>query len=138
MAKLISQVNYSQLSACQGDMEPFIDHPSTHGCLTSLRNKSSLGKLQCQYVTELLINVYSYRLMEKSVSSCCVRGRWILSNPVTFVEGFPEDSAIAILFMLTICNLPTGTCLLMFSCSSQSTLLSHFLNNSRTINNQIL
>ena len=107
-------VNYSWLSACQGDMEPFKDHPSTHGCLTSLRNKSSLGKLQCQYLTELLVNVYRYSLMEKSVSRCCVHGRQILSNPVMFLEGFPEDSAIAILFMLTVCNLPTGTCLLIF------------------------
>ena len=32
-------VNYSQLSACQGDMEPFEGSPSTCGCLTSLRNK---------------------------------------------------------------------------------------------------
>ena len=34
-------VNYSQLqlSACQGEMEPFKDDPSTCGCLTSLRNK---------------------------------------------------------------------------------------------------
>ena len=32
-------VNYSQLSVCQGEMEPFEDHPSTRGCLTSLRNK---------------------------------------------------------------------------------------------------
>ena len=32
-------VNYNQQSACQGEMEPFEDHPSTHGHLTSLRNK---------------------------------------------------------------------------------------------------
>ena len=32
-------VNYSQLSACQGDMQPFEGYPSTRGCLTSLRNK---------------------------------------------------------------------------------------------------
>ena len=31
--------NYSQLSACQGEMEPFEDDPNTHGCLTSLRSK---------------------------------------------------------------------------------------------------
>ena len=24
--------------------------------------------------------------MVKSVSSCCVRGRWVLSNPVTYTE----------------------------------------------------
>ena len=27
-------------SACPGEIEPFKDHSSTHGCLTSLRNKS--------------------------------------------------------------------------------------------------
>ena len=32
-------VNYSQLSACQGDMQPFEGDLYTHGHLTSLRNK---------------------------------------------------------------------------------------------------
>ena len=31
----------------------------------------------------MLASVYSYRVMVKSVSSCCVRGRRVLSNPVT-------------------------------------------------------
>ena len=64
-------VKYSQLSNCQGDMEPFEDDPSTRGCLTSLRNKpqeSNLGNFQHQYLAELLVNVYSYHLMVKSVS----------------------------------------------------------------------
>ena len=30
-------VNYTQLSACQGDMQPFEGNPSTCGCVTSLR-----------------------------------------------------------------------------------------------------
>ena len=34
----------------------------------------------------MLASVYSYRVMVKSVSSCCVRGRWVLSNPVTFID----------------------------------------------------
>ena len=34
-----SMVNYNQLSAYQGDMEPFEGDPSTRGHLTSLRNK---------------------------------------------------------------------------------------------------
>ena len=33
----------------------------------------------------MLASVYSYRVMVKSVSSCCVRGRWVLSNPVTYM-----------------------------------------------------
>ena len=32
----------------------------------------------------MLASVYSYRVMVKSVSSCCVCGRWVLSNPVTY------------------------------------------------------
>ena len=32
-----------------------------------------------------LASVYSYRVMVKSVSSCCVRGRRVLSNPVTII-----------------------------------------------------
>ena len=32
-------VNYSQLSACEGDMQPFEGDPYTRGRLTSLRNK---------------------------------------------------------------------------------------------------
>ena len=32
-------VNYSQQSACQGDMQPFEGDPYTRGRLTSLRNK---------------------------------------------------------------------------------------------------
>ena len=34
----------------------------------------------------MLASVYSYRVMVKSVSSCCVRGRRVLSDPVTNIE----------------------------------------------------
>ena len=78
-------VNYSQLSACQGDMQPFEGDPYTHGRLTSLRNKSSPGNFQHQYLAELLVNVYSYCLMVKSVSCCCVRGSRLFSELVTFI-----------------------------------------------------
>ena len=69
-------VNYRLLSACQGNMEPFKGYPSTHGHLKSLRNKPqqikrSVGNFQHRYLTELLVNVYSYHLMVKSVSCCC-------------------------------------------------------------------
>ena len=79
-------VNYSQLSACQGDMQPFEGDPYTRGCLTSLRSpsKSSPGNFQHQYLVELLINVNSYCLMVKSVSCCCVRGSRLFSNLVTY------------------------------------------------------
>ena len=82
-------VNYSQLSPCQGDMEPFEGNPNTRGRLTSLgtsHSKSSLGNSQHHYLAELLINVYSHRLMVKSVSCCCVCGSWLFSDPVTYTE----------------------------------------------------
>ena len=60
-------VNYSQLFACEGDMESFEGDSSTHGCLTS-HSKSSLGNFHHEYMAELLVNVYSYHVMMKSVS----------------------------------------------------------------------
>ena len=38
-------VNYSWLSVCQGEVETFENHPSTHGCLTSLRNRPQRKQL---------------------------------------------------------------------------------------------
>ena len=35
----------------------------------------------------MLASVYSYRVMVKSISSCCVRGRRVLLNPVTYWQG---------------------------------------------------
>ena len=72
-----------QLTTCPGEMEPFKDHPSTRVHLTSLRNKSSLSNFQYQYLSELLVNVYSYHSMVKSVSCYCVRGSQLFSVPVT-------------------------------------------------------
>ena len=77
-------VNYSQLSACQGDMQPFEGDPYTRGRLTS-HSKSSPGNFQHQYLAELLVNVYSYGLMVKSVSCCCVHESWLFSDLVTYV-----------------------------------------------------
>ena len=78
-------VNYSKLAACQGEREPFEDHPSTRGCLTS-HNKSCLGNFQHQYLAELLVNIYSNPLMVKSLSCCCVHGRRLFSDPVTYIN----------------------------------------------------
>ena len=81
-------VNYSQLSASQGEMDPFEGDPYTRGRLTSRKNKlqqKQPGNFQHQYLAELLVNVYSYCLMVKSVSCCCVRGSWLFSNLVTYV-----------------------------------------------------
>ena len=77
-------VNYSQLSACQGDMQPFEGDPYTLGRLTS-HSKSSPGNFQHQYLAELLVNMYSYRLMVKSVSCCYVCGSRLFSDLVTYI-----------------------------------------------------
>ena len=47
-------------------------------------NKSSPGNFQHQYLPKLLVNVNSYCLMVKSVSSCYDHGRWLFSNLVTY------------------------------------------------------
>ena len=47
-------------------------------------SKSSRGNLQHQYLAELLVNMYSYRLMVKSVSCYCVRGSRLFSDLVTY------------------------------------------------------
>ena len=82
-------LNYSRLSACQGDMQPFEGDPYTRGRLRSLRNKpqqSSPGNFQHQYLAELLVNMYSYRLMVKSVSCYCVHGSRLFSDLVTYSD----------------------------------------------------
>ena len=80
-------LNYSRLSACQEDMESFEGDPSTHERLTSLRNqataKAALGNFHHQYLAKLLVNVYTYHLMVKSVSWCYVHESRLFSNLVT-------------------------------------------------------
>ena len=61
-------VNYNWLSACPGEMEPFKHHQSTHGYLTSLRNKPQQKQprqLSTVILPELLVNVYGYCVMMK-------------------------------------------------------------------------
>ena len=48
-------------------------------------SKSSPNVFQHQYLPELLVNVYGYHLMVKSLTLCCVCGRWLFSNLVTFL-----------------------------------------------------
>ena len=74
-------VNYSQLSAFQG----IWSYLKTTRALVDIwqasetsHSKSNLGNFHHQYLTELLVNVYSYHLMVKSVSWCCVRGSYQL------------------------------------------------------------
>ena len=54
--------------ACPG--EPFKDDPGTLKCLTSFRTrncKSWPGNLQHKYLPRLLVNVYSYQMVVKSI-----------------------------------------------------------------------
>ena len=49
-------VNYNQLSAYQGDMEPFEGDPRTHGHLTSLRNKPQQKQPPELYTINTMLN----------------------------------------------------------------------------------
>ena len=84
MAKLISQL-YGELqpAVCfSRDMELFEDHPSTYGHLTS-HSKSNLGNFHHQYLTKLLVNVYSSLDGEKCVLMLYA---WKLAFlPVTYI-----------------------------------------------------
>ena len=87
-------VNYSQLSACHaGDCS----HLKVTRALVDVlqasetsHSKSSPGNFQHQYLPELLVNVYSYRLVVKSVPSCCVCGSRLFSNPVTIDDEYTK------------------------------------------------
>ena len=59
------------------------DKPQKQASETS-HSKSSLGNFQHQYLSEILVTEYSYRLMVKSVSSCCVHGSHLFLDPVTY------------------------------------------------------
>ena len=71
MAKFIRQLcGELQLAICFWDMEPFEGDLSTLRYLTSLRNRPQLKQQDNfhQYLAELLVDVYSYCFMLKSVS----------------------------------------------------------------------
>ena len=63
----------------------------------------------------MLASVYSYHVMVKSVSSCCVRGRRVLSNPVTYAVKIVQKSAgMRIIMVSSVCgiaykNVTSGT-----------------------------
>ena len=64
-------VIYSKLAACPGEIEPATEKAAWATISTDT------------YLSEMLVNVYSYRVMEKSLSYCCVHESQIFSNPVT-------------------------------------------------------
>ena len=47
-------------------------------------SKKSLGNIQHQYLAELLVNEYSYCLMVKRASCCCMHWSWLFSDLVPF------------------------------------------------------
>ena len=65
---LLIQGRWSHLKTTQALMDISQASETSH-------SKSRLGKFQYQCLSELLVNVYSYCLMVKSVSYCCVCGR---------------------------------------------------------------
>ena len=71
-------VNYSWLSACQGDMGPFEGDQAlvdVWQASEASHSKSNLGNFQHQYPTKVLINVCSYCLMvKKCVDVVCIKG----------------------------------------------------------------
>ena len=78
-------VNYSQLSACQGNMQP---RRPVHSWTSDKPQKQATAKatqatFSINTLAELLVNVYSYCLMVKNVSCCCVRGSRLFSDLVT-------------------------------------------------------
>ena len=71
-------VNYSRLSACQGEMEPFEGDQSTRGRLTSLRNKPQ-QKQPRQLSASIHASIVSQCIQlsfdgEKCVAIVCVEG----------------------------------------------------------------
>ena len=79
MAKLI-MVNYSWLFACQGDAEPFRALLDVWQASETSHSKRSMGNFQHQYLSELLVNAYSYHKV-------CVCGSNIQSHIMNHQSG---------------------------------------------------
>ena len=86
-------VIYNQLSGCPGELEPFKDYLSICGCLISLRNNPQQKQpgWPLAPILSLLVNVYGYHVIVKTVSYCCAYGSSCaygsrrLSNLVTYI-----------------------------------------------------
>ena len=75
-------VNYSCLTACQGEMEPFEDHLNTCGHLTNLRNKpQQLGNFQYQYLPELLMCTAIVWWWKVCLAVVCLEGGFLQTWP---------------------------------------------------------
>ena len=134
MANLISQLcGDLQLATClsRQDGKPLKDHPTTHGCLTSLKIKPQQKQPGYLSAPTATLNRYfmctaTYRVMVmvKCVLLLCVWSQ-LLSNPVTFVLVVQVTLKIECCFNLTnpkgyhlaIVNLILDNNLLFITCS---------------------
>ena len=75
----------------------------------------------------MLASVYSYRVMVKSVSSCCVRGSRVLSNPVTYMYVRIIISNYMV-YLHIECQHPQSehSCVLQFHCVDTGQVLIQF------------
>ena len=118
MAKLISQ-SYHEITAGCLLVKGRWSHLKTTRILVDVweasetsHNKISLGNVQHQYLAELFVKVYSYCLIVKNVSWCCVRGSWSFSNPVTscMCSYHQSYSSLLKLNILHVQTLSFGSC----------------------------
>ena len=118
MAKLISQ-SYQELLlvVCLSRGDEAIWRPPEHLWMSEKPQKQatikiSLGNVQHQYLAELFVKVYSYCLIVKNVSWCCVRGSWSFSNPVTscMCSYHQSYSSLLKLNILHVQTLSFGSC----------------------------
>ena len=73
-------VNYSQFLVVQGKWSHLKVTWALMDIWETNHSRSNLGNSQQQYLSELLVNVYSYHVMVKSVPCCCVHGSHHFSN----------------------------------------------------------
>ena len=84
---------YSCLSVCLSREDGAIERPPKHQQTSDKPQKQATAKAARAIfgtntylqLPELLVNVYSYQVMVKGVSCCCMCGRLLLSNPVIFI-----------------------------------------------------
>ena len=89
MAKLISQLcGELQPAVCLSRKDGAIWRSPKQSWMSDKPQKQTTAKtawatFSTKYLSELLVSLFSYCVMVKSVSCCCVCGRWIFSNTVT-------------------------------------------------------
>ena len=91
---LLVKGRWTHLKAALGFVDVWQASETSH-------SKSSLDNVQHKYLPAFLVNVYSYHLMVKSVSCCCVCGSWLFSNPVTNYAGiYILDGGLSLIIVI--------------------------------------